>query len=103
MSYVLSRVLFLFSGFGDPRVLHELTHSYPTRRSADLWSSASSAFFLLPIRWQPTISCSAPIATLRRQNAVSTCCARLLKKQFIRTLISTLLNHWVWEIGRAHV
>src|SRR3546814_16232920 len=29
-------VIFVFSRFGDPRVLHVLTHSFPTRRSSDL-------------------------------------------------------------------
>src|SRR3546814_5305948 len=35
-------VFFFFSGYGDHRDLHVLTHSFPTRRSSDLWASASA-------------------------------------------------------------
>src|SRR3546814_18538003 len=36
-------IFFFFSGYGDPRDLHLLTHAFPTRRSPALTTSATSA------------------------------------------------------------
>src|SRR3546814_12461073 len=37
-----TRKLFFFRGYGDHRDLHVLTHSFPTRRSADLYGGPAA-------------------------------------------------------------
>src|SRR3546814_17414463 len=41
--------IFFFSCYGDHRVLHVLTHSFPTRRSSDLAGRARAACFFPPV------------------------------------------------------
>src|SRR3546814_5719414 len=59
-----------FEGDGDHRDLHVLTHSFPTRRSSDLWSQCASASSTTSRIRSASLSAGMTTATLPRCRGV---------------------------------